>query len=429
MKEEQQDYRLNLSWNYEKVKEYEYYDVYENKKYNGIGYVVDTYIPSTSVGSGRLPTFYEELYSSMAIIEEENLENITSKETDLNQSTKYTQTYKEFKQSKWDLYFSPREDMSKHITGNNERQEYLLEKTSFSESEISKYLPENSQFLHERWVDKKYFGDQLILKLKEGTTPLANNATDENICYINMYFKLGPKVLISFYNGDTLVTQDAHSHSNSSLNAENYEWKLQRGFYLNQPVDKIVIEFIDDTPYEKLFSGGSVRSINITYAYQEDIEQMQAKVDETKFKNVKYTNNKFTFDVASEGRYLAVTSIPYDEGWTLKVNGKEKEIFLVNGGFVGFITDVGETTCELSYFTPNLKIGIASSLAGLLLWIALAFIYKNTKIDILKCETQLALPYLTKQKEEETAYFKELDEKKDKFIDKIINIFKKKKGE
>lgn len=390
MEENQQEYRLNLSWNYQLIKEYEHYDVYENTKYNGIGYVVDTYYPSSSVGSSKLPTFYEELYSSAAIIESENVEDFRKIESDVKETTRYVTTYKEFKQSKWDLYFSPREDMSRHLTGNNERQTYKLEGSSFDKDEISSYLPENSQFLHERWVDKKYFGDQLILKLKEGTSPLASEATDANLCYINVYFKLGPKVLISFYNGDTLVTQDAHSHSNSSLNAENYEWKLQRGFYLDQPVDKIVIEFVDDTPYEKLFNGNSVRNINITYSYQKDIEEMQSKIDSTIFKNVKYTNNKFTFDGQSEQKLLAVTSIPFDEGWTLKANGKEKEIFLVNGGFVGFITEVGETNYELSYFTPNLKLGLTSSFVGLLMWVALAFIYGRSKIDILKCEEQMA---------------------------------------
>ena len=69
----------------------------------------------------------------------------------------------------------------------------------------------------------------MILKLRNSNEPLAKLASDDNLCYINLSFKLGPKVLISFYNGDTLVTQDAHMNSNSSLNAENYEWKVQRG--------------------------------------------------------------------------------------------------------------------------------------------------------------------------------------------------------
>ena len=387
--EQQQDYRMNLSWNYQLVKEYEHYDVYENTSYNGIGYVVDKYIPSTSIGSGKLPSLYEELYASMAIIGKDYVDILRNSGSDVTETTRYSAKYKEFKQSKWDLYFSPREDMSKHITGNYERQTYKLEKSSFNKEEISKYLPENSQFLHERWVDKKYFGDQLILKLKDGITPLASDATDANLCYINLYFKLGPKVLISFYNGDILVTQDAHSHSNSSLNAENYEWKLQRGFYLNQPVDKIVIEFVDDTPYEKLFNANSVRDINITYAYQKDIEEMQSKVDSSIFTNVKYSNNTFTFNGKADKKLLAVTSIPYDEGWTLKANGSEKQIINVNGGFVGFITDLGDTNYELSYFTPNLKIGLTSSFVGLLMWLALAFIYKRSKVDILKCEEQL----------------------------------------
>ena len=114
------------------------------------------------------------------------------------------------------------------MTNNYERQVYELEKGySFTESDISKLLPSNGQFFHKRWVGRQRYGDQIILKLKGGKTKLAAEATPDNICYVNFMFRMGLKVLISFYNGDTLVTQDAHSHANSSLNNENYEWKIQ----------------------------------------------------------------------------------------------------------------------------------------------------------------------------------------------------------
>ena len=140
---------------------------------------------------------------------------------------------------------------------------------------------------------------------------------------------------------------------------------------------------------KKLFNANSVRDINITYAYQKDIEEMQSKVDSSIFTSVKYSHNTFTFNGKADKKLLAVTSIPYDEGWTLKANGSEKQIINVNGGFVGFITDLGDTNYELSYFTPNLKIGLTSSFVGLLMWLALAFIYKRSKVDIRKCEEQL----------------------------------------
>lgn len=427
MDEAQQEYRLNLPWNYELYKSYEYHDVYINNQAIGIGYTVDNFITSTAAGTGKNASFYEELYATTAIIENEDAEYIYANSPKTNYISKYAQKYNTFSKTKWDLYFSPREDASEFLTGNRTRQTYKLEDSTFTKKEISKYLSPKSQFLHRRWEGNNYFGDQFILKLKEGNVKLAANATEDNLCYINFAFKLGPKVLISFYNGDTLVTQDAHSHANSSLNNENYEWKFQRGFYLNQPVDKIVIEFISDTAYEKLFAGTSLGSamLNITYAYQNDIEEMQEVVNENKFTEVHYSKNKFTFKGNSTENKIAVTTIPYDAGWTLTAKGREIDIIKVNGGFVGFITPTGETTYTLKYFTPRLKEGLVSTGIGMLMLLALYFVYKNKSSSILLCERQIEAVYLTDLQQREDKYYKEVDAKVKQFIEKIKKKIKK----
>ena len=421
MSEEQQEYRLNMPWNYELYKSYDYHDVYINKNPIGIGYTVDNFINSSTVGTSKDATYYEEIYATTAIIENDDFEYVSSNSPESYFLSKYTAKYNSFSKSKWDLYFSPREDVSEFLTGNRTRQTYKMQNATYTKDELLKYISPKSKFFHRRWEANKYFGDQFILKLKEGNVKLAEKATDDNLCYINLSFKLGPKVLISFYNGDTLVTQDAHTHANSSLNNTNYEWKYQRGFYLNQPVDKIVIEFISDTDFDKVFSGSSLGSnmLNITYAYQKDIEEMQEVINQNIFTDVKYSNNKFTFNGNHTDNKIAVTTIPYDAGWTLLANDKEVEIIKVNGGFVGFITPKGEVSYTLKYFTPRLKEGLISTGAGLLMLIALCFVYKNKRSSILLCEQQIEAIYLSSLQEREDKYYKEVDAKFKKFISKI----------
>ena len=53
--------------------------------------------------------------------------------------------------------------------------------------------------MHKRWEEKQRFGDQFILELKDDKK-LAPEASEDNLAYVNLSFKLGPKVLISFYN-------------------------------------------------------------------------------------------------------------------------------------------------------------------------------------------------------------------------------------
>jgi hypothetical protein len=144
---------------------------------------------------------------------------------------------------------------------------------------------------------------------------------------------------------------------------------------------------------------------------------------------VKYKNNKFTFKGNQGGNKLAVTNIPYDDGWTLKVGGREKNILKVNGGFVGFVTLDGETEYQLSYFTPKLKLGLVSTGSGILLFIALYFVFRKTKSEVLEKEMAVNKPIIENLEKREEDYFKKLEDSIRKFIlkikDKINNKNKK----
>ena len=387
--ETNQSYSINIPWGYSLYKEYEYYDVYINNNFVGIGYTVDEIINSESIGKSKNSSYYEELYSSKAVIEDEDFEKISSLTGFEDDMFSYQTMYKTFSfYNNWDLYFSPREDYSYFKEKDYERHIYKLEESRFAKEEISSYLDPKSQFMHKRWEEKGRFGDQLIMETKNNriVCPLASK---ENPCYINLSLKLGPKVLVSFYYDDVLVTQDAHMNSNSSLNKESYEWKIQRGFYVDQPFNKIVIEFVSDAAFDKVFnSSGYLYGLDITYCYKNDIQNRQDIINSNLLTNVEYSKNKFTFTSNSDTQKIAVTNIPYDQGWTLKSNDEKVEFFKVNGGFIGFIVPEGETNYSLSYFTPLLKEGLIATGIGTLLLVAVCFVYKKKKSSLLIVETE-----------------------------------------
>ena len=422
--EQPQNYNINLPWNYELYKEGEYLDVYKNNAYIGIGYTVDNIINSTAIGKYKDSTLYEEMYSSMAIVEDDDAKTIKQLVPTIEQNTTYNAKYSSYSSNNWDFYFSPREDYSYWKEKNYDRHTYkLTTQGAFSQKEISEILPSSSQFLHKRWISKQRFGDELIMIKKDSSSYACPAATPTNKCYVDISFKIGPKVLISLYNGDRLITQDGHMVSNSSLGTYSTEWKIQRGFYVDSPFDKVVIEFVEDTKYNQLFyknSSGKYDNLSVAmyYAYQEDMNILQQRVLDNLLENVSYVNNKFRFETNTNTNKLAVTTIPYDIGWALKVNGKKQDIFKVNGGFIGFVTPEGRANYELSYFTPKLKEGLAVTGFGLLLYIALGFVYKNKKINILVNETLEAEKYqqvIESQEKEELTNIKT----------KIINFFKK----
>lgn len=412
IEESNQNYLINVPFGYELFKEYEYYYVYINTNFHSIGYCVDSIISSSSVGTGKNSSFYEELYASLAIIEDEDKQQLKELLPSLNEKTTYYTTYETFSfAGNWDLYFSPRNDVSYFLENDYERHTYKLPSSTFKKSEITKYINPDSFMFHKRWEEKERFGDQLIMETKNGIK-LCPDATKDNMCYVTFSLKLGPKALVSFYNGDVLVTQDAHMNSNSSLNKDSYEWKHQRGYYIDQPFDKIVIEFVADMTFEKVFnSSNNLTNLNITYSYQDDIKALENRIANNLIEDVTYSNNKFEFKTTTESKKLYVTNIPYDKGWTLKSNGEKIDMIKVNGGFIGFIAPEGVTTYKLSYFTPNLGKGAITTGVSILLLVLLCYLYRNKKSPYLSIENDAIVKELKEKEEKEDLYLNELKNK------------------
>lgn len=61
------------------------------------------------------------------------------------------------------------------------------------------------------------------------------------------------------------------------------------------------------------------------------------------------------------------TSIPYDEGWTVKVDGKKVDYYKVAGAFIGVDMDAGTHTVEFSYMPQGMLPGILISIICMVL--------------------------------------------------------------
>lgn len=78
---------------------------------------------------------------------------------------------------------------------------------------------------------------------------------------------------------------------------------------------------------------------------------------------------------------ILVTTIPYEKGWEVTVNGEKKEIVRANIGFIGVPLDSGNSEIIFEYQNPYLKIGSVLSLIGFLLLGLIQLIYrKNSKL-------------------------------------------------
>lgn len=104
--------------------------------------------------------------------------------------------------------------------------------------------------------------------------------------------------------------------------------------------------------------------------------------DVTKRKNMSsyffnQTSDGFECKIILHQPNLVYFSVPYDEGFTAYVNGKETEIEKVNYGMSAVYAPEGDNTITFEYRTPYLNLGISLSCAALLVYAI--YIYRIKK--------------------------------------------------
>ena len=76
------------------------------------------------------------------------------------------------------------------------------------------------------------------------------------------------------------------------------------------------------------------------------------------------TKNGFSASSHSGSRQVVFFSVPYEQGWSAKVNGKQANIIKSNVGFMSIITEPGDNQIEFVYKTPGLRAGFIISIVA-----------------------------------------------------------------
>lgn len=134
------------------------------------------------------------------------------------------------------------------------------------------------------------------------------------------------------------------------------------------------IEELELPPYGSSESETTLSTTNEAMKY--DCEQLKA----TSAVSFKTDNRGFTAEVIRDSKNLVFFSVPYDEGWTAYVNGKETEIEKVNTGFMAVLVDSGSNTIRFEYRTPLLIEGLTVTgiaAAVMLIYMLIFLIFKK----------------------------------------------------
>ena len=121
----------------------------------------------------------------------------------------------------------------------------------------------------------------------------------------------------------------------------------------------------------------SLDEVQLYYCDMDRFQDIYKNLSYNIIENTIYKDGYIKGDIkVTADKTLMYTSIPYDEGWSLKVDGEDYDYFKILDGLIGVKLQPGQHKIEFKYKLPGLRLGIGISIFSLGILI-LAF--KNKK--------------------------------------------------
>jgi uncharacterized membrane protein YfhO len=180
----------------------------------------------------------------------------------------------------------------------------------------------------------------------------------------------------SLYNKvDNIYTYQANSYSGIGHVFHNY---IKRNDFLKLSTLQKDLVFSRCT----IFDSKQAATVKIESIRAQDCESMNSVLNNNtenfKLRQLNGRSVKGVANLRTSGvLYLA---IPYDYGFSAKVDGKSVPVLNVSDGFIGLDLDAGQHEIELNYFPPLFKIGLIISGLTLLALIIYGSIKKTIRI-------------------------------------------------
>lgn len=156
------------------------------------------------------------------------------------------------------------------------------------------------------------------------------------------------------------------------------EWK-----YNNQNTNfaYVLSELHDNTLNIKLVKGKyKIGNIKVSTLDFDDIKDINQNIDPFIIDKDKTKGDDIVGSIdVSRDAYFSL-SIPYDDGFTIFVDGKEVEYEKINNSFIGFKIETGKHDIKITYDAPFKNIGLICSGVGALLLLIMIFYERRKKI-------------------------------------------------
>ena len=144
--------------------------------------------------------------------------------------------------------------------------------------------------------------------------------------------------------------------------------------------EKLMLKALTMTQEQMAQYSDIMTTMPSTARYGMDDTQFQAYCEERAADccdSFAYDSYGFSAHIALDKPKMVFFSVPYEDGWTAKVNGKEVPVEKVNVGFMAVRCETGDNQIEFHYETPGLRSGAVTSVCGIaalvlyLLWMGI----------------------------------------------------------
>lgn len=148
--------------------------------------------------------------------------------------------------------------------------------------------------------------------------------------------------------------------------------------------EKIKLRFADKGTYT--FDELNIKAVNM-----KDYNQYIENLKNQEMTNIEYGTNYIKGNINSINNSIMFFSIPYDEGWTVEVDGHKVDTFKLDTGFLGINLSSGKHSISLKFYPPGLNLGLGITCISILILGIWYFLKTYKKQYIFKAVLQKCL--------------------------------------
>ncbi len=173
------------------------------------------------------------------------------------------------------------------------------------------------------------------------------------------------------------LSNDLTEHINGSFNVsvndtiieENYPSQLNNGLINLGTFENETVEIDIQVLQSVTCSSFGVFGIDHTL--------LNSAIEQADTVNLQMNQRNISGTISADTDQTVFLSIPFDQGWTLKIDGHEAELTKAFLGFSAFKVSAGEHSIELSYLPPGFALGFTLTLFALLLCLTVKILQKQ----------------------------------------------------